>query len=141
MTISGYVAKKLIKGRSCDLCKQPLASQKVDRENNSYLILFSRGELFLPSRQLADFVCGCFAIPDFLQKEIVLLGMPVAKVATNTLKRYGSSPHFSCNMQHDWSFKFVSKVVVNIFLFFNIFNNKQKKSNSQTSVMEILLWK
>ena len=49
--------------------------------------------------------------------------MPVAKVATYILKRYGSFPHFSCNMHHDWSFKFASKIVVNIF-----FNNKQKKS-------------
>ena len=49
--------------------------------------------------------------------------MPVAKVATYILKRYGSFPHFSCNMHNDWSFKFASKTVVNIF-----FNNKQKKS-------------
>ena len=61
-----------------------------------------------------------FAILDLLEKEIVLLGMPVAKVATYTSKRYGSFPHFSCNMHHDWSFKFASKIVVNMF-----FNNKQ----------------
>ena len=48
--------------------------------------------------------------------------MPVAKVATYILKKYGSFPHFSCNMHHDWSSKFVSKIVVNIF-----FNKKQKK--------------
>ena len=29
-TISGYVAKKLIKRSYCDLCKQNLASQEVD---------------------------------------------------------------------------------------------------------------
>ena len=49
--------------------------------------------------------------------------MPVAKVATYIIKRYGSFPHFSFNMHHDWSSKFASKIVVNIF-----FNNKQKKS-------------
>ena len=120
-TISGYVAKKLIKRSSCDLCKQALASQEVDLENNSYLKMLSHGGLFVPSRQLVDFVCGCFPVLDFLGKEIVLLGMPVAKVATYTLKRYSSFPHFSCNMHHDWNFKFASKIVVNTF-----FNNTKK---------------
>ena len=100
-----------------------MASQEVDLEINSYLKLLSRGGLIVPSRQLTDFVCGCFAILDFLEQEIVLLGMLVAKVASYTLKSYGSFPHFSCNMYHDWSFKFASKVVVNTF-----FNKKQKKS-------------
>ena len=117
-----HVVKKLIKRSSCDLCKQTLASQEVDLENDSYLKLLSLSGLFVPSRQLADFVCGSFAILDFLEKEIILFGMPVAKVATNVLKRYGSFAHFSCNMYHGWSFKFASKIVVNIF-----FNNKQKK--------------
>ena len=81
-TISGYVAKKLIKRSFCNLCKQALASQEVDLENKSYLKLLSHGGLFVPARQLADFVCGCFAILDFLENEIVLLRMSVAKVAT-----------------------------------------------------------
>ena len=34
-TISGYVAKKLIKRSSCDLCKQTLALQEDDLENDS----------------------------------------------------------------------------------------------------------
>ena len=71
-TILGYVAKKLIKRSSCNLCKQTLASQEVDPENDSYLKLLSHGGLFVPSRQLIDFVCGCFAILDFFEKEIVL---------------------------------------------------------------------
>ena len=121
-TISGYVAKKLIKRSSCDLCKQPLASEEVDLENESFLKLFSRDGKFVLSRYPADFFCGCFPILDILEKEIVLRGMPVAKVATYTLKGYGSFPHFSCNMHHDWSFKFASKIVVAAF-----FNNKQKK--------------
>ena len=75
--ISGYVAKKLIKRSSCDLCKQTLASEEVVFENDSYVKLLSRG-LFAPSRKLADFVYGRFAILDFLKKEIVLLGMLVA---------------------------------------------------------------
>ena len=94
----------------------------VDLENDFYLKLLPHGGLFVPSRQLAHFGCGCFAILDFLEKEIVLLGNPVAKVVTYILKRCGSFPHFSCNMHHDWIFKFASKIVVNIF-----FNNKQKK--------------
>ena len=99
-----------------------MASQEGDLESDFYLKLLSGGGLFVPLRQLADFVCGCFAILDFLEKEIVLLGMSVAKVATYILKRCGSFTHFSCNMHHYWSFKFASKIVVNIF-----FNNMQKK--------------
>ena len=93
-TISGYVAKKSIKRSSYDLNKQILGSQEIDLENDSYLKLLSHGGLFVPSRQLADFVCGFFAMLDFLEKEIVLLGMPVTKLATYTLKRFGSFPHF-----------------------------------------------
>ena len=72
VAMSGYVGKKLIIRRSCDSCKQTLASEVVDLENDSYA----------SSTQLADFVCDCFAILDFLEKEKVLLRMPVAKVAT-----------------------------------------------------------
>ena len=114
-TISGYVAKKLIKRSLYDLCKQTLASQEVDLENDFYLKLLSRGGLFVPSRQLADFVCGFFIILYFLKKEIILLRMPVTKGTTHILKRYGSFPHFSYNIHHDWNFKFASKIVVNIF--------------------------
>ena len=70
ITISRYVAKKLIKRSSCDLCKETLASQEVDLENDSYLKLLLHGGLVVTSRRLADFVCGCFGILDFLEKEI-----------------------------------------------------------------------
>ena len=36
------------------------------------------------------------------------------------------APHLSFNMQHDWCFKFASKIVVNTF-----FNNKQKKKKKK----------
>ena len=49
-TISVYVAKKLIKRSSCNLCKQTLASQEIGLENDSYLKLLSGGGLFVPSR-------------------------------------------------------------------------------------------
>ena len=120
MNISSHVAKKLIKRSSCNLCKQTLASPEGDLENDSYLKLLSHGCMFAPSRHLAGFICGCFAILDFHEKEIILLEMLVAKVAFYTLKKCFPSPYFSCNMHHDWSFKFASNIVVNIF-----FNVKQ----------------
>ena len=110
-TISDSVATNPIKRNSRDLCKHlTLASQEVD------LKLLSSGGLFVPSRELADFVCDCFVILCTLEKEIVLLGISIAKVVTCTLT------HFSCNMHHDWSFKFAPIIVVYVF-----FNNKQKK--------------
>ena len=54
------------------LMQANLRIRVVDLENDSYV----------SSRQLANFVCGCFAILDLLEKGKVLLGMPVAKVVT-----------------------------------------------------------
>ena len=120
-TISGYVAKKLLKRSKCDSCKLVLTSHQVDLENDSYLKILSRGGLFTPSRLLVDYVCSSFAILDFLEDDIITFDIPVVKAANYTLKRYGLSPNFACDTHKEWGFKFASKIIVNIF-----FNNKQK---------------
>ena len=50
ISISGYVARKLLKRSKCDNCKLALTLQQVDLDNNSYLKTLSHGGLFTPSR-------------------------------------------------------------------------------------------
>ena len=120
-TISGYVAKKLLKRSKCESCKLALTTRQVDLDNDSYLKILSRGGLFTPSRLLVDYVCSSFAFLDFLEDDLITFDMPVAKAANYILKRYGSSPNFACETHEEWGFKFASKIIINIF-----FNNKQK---------------
>ena len=72
-TISGYIAKKLIKRSKCDICKKKLKSNSEDLCNDEYLQLLLRGGLFVPSRVLADYVCNYFAALDYVEKDMVNL--------------------------------------------------------------------
>ena len=122
-TISGYVAKKLLKRSKCEDCKSKLTARNDDIINDQYLALLSRGGLFVPPKELADFVCSSFAILDFVENVILSVDKSVTKSAMYTLKQYGPSCEFCCRYHKDWGLKFASKIVVNIF-----FNNKQKQS-------------
>ena len=73
-TISGYIAKKLLKWSKCKDCEKKLAVHEQDLENDQYLTLFSRGGLSVPPNELAEFVCSCFAILDFVAGDIVSIG-------------------------------------------------------------------
>ena len=120
ITVSDYVARKLLKRSKCDNCKLALTPLL---DNDSYLKTLSRGGLVTPSRYLADFVCNSFAILDYLKHDIIAFEIPVTKAATYTLKRYGRVLNFTCETHRDWGFKFATKIFVNIF-----FNNKQKQA-------------
>ena len=122
-TISGYVAKKLIKRSKCDDCKYKLKVNDNDLNSDSYLNLLSRGGLFVPSKSLSEFVCNAFAILDFIEKDISCLSIPVAKSGTYVLRKYGQQCEFTCDSHRDWGFTFATKIVINIF-----FNNKQNLS-------------
>ena len=117
-TISGYVAKKLVKRSKCVHCKALLVSSSDDIENDEYLRLLSRGGLHVPSKKLADYICTCF---DFVEKEVLhMLGESVTKNALYILKYYSPACDFCCPFHLDWGLKFASKIVVNIY--------KQKQS-------------
>ena len=122
-TISGYVAKKLIKRSKCEDCKNILKVNDNDLSSDSYLCLLSRGGLFVPSKSLSEFVCNAFAILDYIEKDISCLSLPVAKSATYVLRKYGQQCDFTCDNHRDWGFTFATKIVINIF-----FNNKQNLS-------------
>ena len=55
-TISGYIAKKLLKQSKSKDCEKKLTVHDQDLQNNQYLTLLSRGGLSVPSKELAEFV-------------------------------------------------------------------------------------
>ena len=61
-TISGYIAKNLLQRSKCNDCENKLTFHDQDLQNDQYLVLLSRGCLFVPPKELAEFVCSCFEI-------------------------------------------------------------------------------
>ena len=55
-TISGYIAKKFLKRSKCKDCEKKLTVHDQDLQNDQYLTLLSRGGLFVPPKELAEFV-------------------------------------------------------------------------------------
>ena len=121
-TISGYIAKKLLKRSKCKDCEKKLTVHDQDLQNDQYLTLLSRGGLFVPSKELAEFVYSCFLILDFVEGDILPIGR-VTRSAMYVLKYYGPKCEFCCQYHLDWGVKFASKIVVNVY-----FNNKQKQA-------------
>ena len=82
-TKSGYIAKKLLKQSKYKDCEKKPTVHDQDLQNDQYLILLSRGGL--PPKELAEFVCSCFAILDFAESDILFIGQ-VTRSAMNVLK-------------------------------------------------------
>ena len=121
-TISGYIAKKFLKRSKCKDCEKKLTVHDQDLQNDQYLTLLSRGGLFVPPKELAEFLCSCFAILDFVEGDILSIDQ-VTRSAMYVLKYYGPKCEFCCQYHLDWGGKFASKIVVNVY-----FNNKQKQA-------------
>ena len=61
-TISGYIPNKSIKHFHCEMCSLIMLGNDSDMATDKeYFDLLSRGCLTDPSRQMAEFVCACFA--------------------------------------------------------------------------------
>ena len=80
---------------------------------------FKRG-LFVPQKELTEFVCSCFETLDFVEGDILSIDQ-VTRSAMYILKYYDPKCEFCCQYHLDWGVKFASKIVVNVY-----FNNKQK---------------
>ena len=65
VTVSGYVAKKLVKRSKCSACPSKLIS-KDHIANDSYLTKLSRGGLICLSPAVSDFVSRAFSILDMI---------------------------------------------------------------------------
>ena len=121
-TISGYIAKKLLKRSKCKDREKKLTVHNQDLQNDQYLTLLSGGSLFVPPKGLAEFCAAAFVILDFVEGDILSIGQ-VTRSAMYVLKYYGPKCEFCCQYHLDWGVKFASKIVVNIY-----FNNKQKQA-------------
>ena len=55
-TMSGYIAKRLLKRSKCKDYEKRLTVHDQDLQNDQYLTLLSRGGLFVPPKELAEFV-------------------------------------------------------------------------------------
>ena len=121
-TIAGYIAKQLANRSNCIICKEMFIANGNSIANDKYLNLLSRGGLTVPSPNLADFVCSCFAVLDFvgdhIQKYQVI---NVRQVSNNILQQYAPRVDFTCIDHVKWGFNFATKSIINIF-----FNNKEK---------------
>ena len=73
-TIPGYIAKKFLKRSKCKDCEKKLTVYNQDLQNDQYLALLSGRGLFAPPKELAKFVCSCFAILDFVEGDILSIG-------------------------------------------------------------------
>ena len=120
--ISGYVAKKLLKWSKYKDCEKKLTIHDQDLQNDQYVALLSREGLFVPPKELAEFLCSCFAILGFVEGDILSSGQ-VTRSAMYILKYNGPKCEFCCQYHLDWGVKFASKIVVNVY-----FNNKQKQA-------------
>ena len=74
-TISGYIAKKLLKRSKYKDCEKKLTVYDQDLQNDYYLALLSKGGLFVLPEELAEFVCSCFALLDFVKGDILSIDL------------------------------------------------------------------
>ena len=118
------MSKKLKKRSLCESCLQLLRSNKIDLDNNHYLNILSRGGLTVPSSQLAELTCSCFAILDFIAPTLRRYNVVnVKRVASMILAEFAPKRKIICSTHENWGRQFCFKVIINIF-----FNNKQKES-------------
>ena len=74
-TISGYIAKKLLKRSKYKDCEKKLTVYDQDLQNDYYFALLSKGGLFVLPKELAEFVCSCFALLDFVKGDILSIDL------------------------------------------------------------------
>ena len=86
-TISGYIAKKLLKLSNSKDREKKLTVHDQDLQNDQYLTLLSRVGLSVPPKELAEFLCSCFAILDFVEGDILPIGQ-VTRSFMYVLKYY-----------------------------------------------------
>ena len=74
-TIPGYIAKKLLKRSKYKDCEKKLTIHDQDLQNDYYLTLLSKGGLSVLPKELAEFVCSCFALLDFVEGDILSIDL------------------------------------------------------------------
>ena len=87
-----------------------------------YFDLLSRWGLTVPSRQMAEFVCACFALLEYADQFIVKNHESTTRVSVEKVFGiYSPKYNFTCEKHIEKELIFAIKIVVNIF-----YSNKQK---------------
>ena len=70
--ISGCIINKLIKHFQCEMCSLIMVGNDSDKATDKeYFDLLSHRGLSVPSRQMAEIICACFAILEYADQFIV----------------------------------------------------------------------
>ena len=76
----------------------------------------------MPSPALADFSCNGFAVLDYVDAIIQRYSrVSVREAGQYVISKYCPNAMFTCDGHIEWSTKFATKIIVNIF-----YDNKQK---------------
>ena len=136
--IAGYIAKKL-KKRFGTCCQEFLCCANIDESNldHTYLTIFSRGGLTIPSPTLLDYVCTSFAMIDYSYNKIKKFYLHARQSLEYLLNHFCDSfQTFSCPMHEKTGKKLAGRIVINIFL-----NNKRIISTSEVAVDHVKSFK
>ena len=120
--IAGYVAKKL-KERFGDCCNGLLTGDSgAENPDFSYVKIWSRGGLIIPSTNLVNRLCTAFTVLEFVDDLITKSDLPVRKVAEHVLIHcFQSFETFACITHKAIARKITNFTAINIY-----FNNKRK---------------
>ena len=111
----------------CEMCSLIMIGNDSDKATDKeYFDLLSRGGLTVPSRQMAEFVCACFAILEYADQFIVKNHESTRVSAEQVWGIYSPKYSFTCEKHIEKGLIFAIKIVVNIF-----YNNKQKISSDE----------
>ena len=136
-SIAGYVVKKILKRFDCGICSGLMIGNDTEIKENHYLNLLSRGGLIIPSTQIAEFICSCFAILDFADNFIEKhKHSTTRKAAEIILDTYSPKYIFTCDQHIEKGYRFATKIVTNIF-----YNNKQRLSSDSIRKDSLKLFK
>ena len=122
VTISGYIAKKLLNRLKCEL----RTSFMVENSSTiSYYNHLSRGNLTVPSSSLADFGCSAFALLDYFDDFMTPQDdVNIRDAGFSVLLTCLPQHNFSCEVHQEVALKLAIRMIVNIY-----YNNKQKRKN------------
>jgi len=134
--VAGYVARKLKKRCSCNLCKNFMVCHDTSvYETHAYSKDLSRGNLTIPSVTLAEFVSCCFALLDLYDVHITKFkSLKIQIAAKIIIEKYAIPVGFTCGNESclNWGQKFATKIITNIF-----YNCKQKSRNDLVRKNEV----
>ena len=121
VTISGYIAKKLLYRLKCELC---ISFMVENSSTISYYNHLSRGNVTIPSSSLADFGCSAFALLNHLDDFMIRQdNVNIRDAGPSVLLKCLPQHNFSCEVHQKVALKLAIKMIVNIY-----YQNKQKKT-------------